>query len=89
VAEDIAIASGGKIKAGFWNSSKDVFNSVTYLCDPAIYRVDSSKCVYYLKKDNRDIALQKAAELGVEMTLVFHDPTWGIWFYEASENLMK
>ena len=88
-AEDIAIASGGKLKAGFWNSSKDVFNSVRYLCDPAVFEADSDKCVYYLKKDNRDIALEKAAELGVEMTLVAEFPSWGIWFYEASENLMQ
>jgi hypothetical protein len=87
--EDIAIASGGKITAGFWNSSKDVFNPVMYLCDPSIYEVESEKCVYYLRKDNRDIALKKAEELGVTMTLVAEYPTWGIWFYEASENLMQ
>ena len=86
--EDIAIASGGKITAGFWNQSKDVFNPVMYLCDPSIYEVEPSQCVYYLRKDNKDIALQKAAERGVTMTLVAEYPKWGIWFYEASENLM-
>ena len=86
--EDIAIASDGAITAGFWNSSKDVFNPVMYLCDPSIYYVDSSKCVYYLRKDNKDIALEKAAERGVTMTLVAEYPQWGIWLYEASENLM-
>ena len=87
-SEDIAIASGGKITAGFWNQSKDVFNPVMYLCDPSIYEAEPSQCVYYLRKDNRDIALQKAAERGVTMTLVAEYPKWGIWFYEASENLM-
>ena len=87
--EDIAIASGGRITAGFWDSSKDVFNPVTYLCDPSVYEVESEKCVYYLRSDNRDIALQKAEEQGVTMTLVAEYPTWGIWFYEASENLMQ
>lgn len=88
-AEDIAIASGGKLTAGFWNSSKDVFNSVLYLCDPSVYEVEPNKCVYYLKKDNRDIALEEAKKRGVEMTLVAEVPTWNIWFYEADENLMK
>ena len=68
--EDIAIASEGRITAGFWNSSKDVFRPVMYLCDPSIYEVDSTKCVYYLRKDNKDIALKKAQERGVTMTLV-------------------
>ncbi len=88
-AEDIAIASGGAITAGFWNSSKDVFNSVLYLCDPSVYEADCSKCVYYLKKDNRDIALTEAKKRGVKMTLIAEFPTWNIWFYEADENLMK
>ncbi len=87
--EDIAIASDGKITAGFWNSSKDVFNSVKYLCDPSIYDTDSRQCVYYLRKDNRDIALEKAQAQGVKMTLIAEYPAWGIWLYEASENLMK
>ena len=51
--EDIAIASGGKITAGFWNrSTKDVFTPVMYLCDPSVYEVDSDQCVYYLRSDN-------------------------------------
>lgn len=86
--EDIAIASEGRITAGFWNSSKDVFRPVMYLCDPSIYGVDPSECVYYLRKDNKDIALKKAADKGVTMTLVAEYPQWGIWLYEASENLM-
>lgn len=86
--EDIAIASDGALTAGFWDSSKDVFNPVTYLCDPAIYEVDASECVYYLRKDNKDIALKKAEARGVTMTLVAEYPQWGIWLYEASENLM-
>lgn len=86
--EDIAIASGGSITAGFWDRSTDVFEPVMYLCDPSIYSVDSSECVYYLRKDNKDIALKKAEEKGVTMTLVAEYPQWGIWLYEASENLM-
>ena len=87
--EDIAIASGGEIIAGFWDSPKDVFNPVTYLCDPSVYEVESEKCVYYLRSDNRNVGLQRAAELGVTMTLVAEYPEWGIWLYEASENLMQ
>ncbi len=87
--EDIAIASGGEITAGFWDRSRDdVFRPVKYLCDPSIYETESSKCVYYLRRDNHDIALAKARERGVTMTLVASYPDWGIWFYEASENLM-
>ena len=86
--EDIAIASGGKITAGFWDRSVAVFEPVTYLCDPSVYTVESEKCVYYLRRDNREIALQKAHERGVTMTLVAAYPEWGIWLYEASENLM-
>ena len=86
--EDIAIASGGKITAGFWDRSKDVFEPVTYLCDPSVYETDASKCVYYLRQDNREIALQEARARGVSMTLVAAYPAWGIWLYEASENLM-
>ena len=44
--------------------------------------------MYYLRKDNKDIALKKAADKGVTMTLVAEYPQWGIWLYEASENLM-
>ena len=86
--EDIAIASDGALTAGFWDSSKDVFNPVMYLCDPAVYEVEASKCVYYLRKDNKDVALRKAEAEGVTMTLVAEYPQWGIWLYEASENLM-
>lgn len=87
--EDIAIVSGGKITAGFWNVYDDVFNPVMYLCDPVVYEEESSKCVYYLKKDNRDIALEQAQKKGVTMTLVVEYPEEEIWLYEASENLMQ
>ena len=66
-----------------------MFNPVLYLCDPSVYEVDPNKCVYYLKKDNRDIALEEAKKRGVERTLVAEVPTWNIWLYEADENLMK
>ena len=86
--EDIAIASGGRITAGFWDGSEDVFVPVEYLCDPSVYTVESEKCVYYLRRDNLEIAIQKAREQGVTMTLVAAYPEWGIWLYEASEKLM-
>ena len=87
--EDIAIASDGRITAGFWNRSKDVFQSVDYLCDPSIYETESDKCAYYLRRDNRDIALQEAKKRGFTMTLIAAYPERGIWLYEASENLMR
>jgi len=87
--EDIAIASGGKLTAGFWDRSTDVFRPVTYLCDPSIYEVESNKCVYYLRKDNLEIALSTAKERGVTMTLVANYSAWGFMIYEASENLME
>ena len=87
--EDVAIASDGKLTAGFWNVSTDVFNPVMYLCDPSVYDVAPDKCVYYLKKKNLDIALKTAAARGVTMTLVAEYPAAGIWIYEASENLMQ
>ena len=86
--EDIAIASGGKITAGFWNRSKDVFSPVMYLCDPSIYETESEKCVYYLRRDNLEIALQEASERGATMTLIAAYPEWGFWLYESSQNLM-
>lgn len=87
--EDIAIASDGRITAGFWNRSKGVFQSVDYLCDPSIYETESDKCAYYLRRDNRDIALQEAKKRGITMTLIAAYPERGIWLYEASENLMR
>ncbi|MBR3894376.1 MAG: hypothetical protein IKJ35_04420 [Clostridia bacterium] len=87
--EGIVIASGGKLTAGFWDRSKeDVFRPVKYLCDPSVYRVESDKCVYYLRSDNREIALETAQRRGVDMKLVAKYPEWGIFLYEASENLM-
>lgn len=87
--EDVAIASNGAITAGFWDRpNEDVFQPVTYLCDPSIYNVDSNECVYYLYSGNKDIALKKAAEAGATMTLVAEYPDEGIWLYEASKNLM-
>ncbi len=87
--EDIAIASNGKITAGFWDGLNDVFRPVEYLCDPAVYETESDKCVYYLLNNNRDIALMLAAVRGAEMTLIAEYPERGIWIYEASENLMQ
>jgi hypothetical protein len=87
--EDIAIASGGKITAGFWDSPKDVFRPVKYLCDPSVYEVESEKCVYYLRKDNLEIALDYARERGVTMKLVANYSAFGFLLYEASENLMQ
>ena len=87
--EDVAIASGGKLTAGFWDRSKeDVFKPVKYLCDPSVYEVESDKCVYYLRRDNLELALRVARVRGVTMTLVAEYPEWGIFLYEASENLM-
>lgn len=87
--ESIAIASGGSIKAAFWDSYKKPFVPVKYLCDPAGFHVDPEKCAYvFFYASEAELAVSKAWEQGVELTLLKHIAAEGVYIYTAEVNLM-
>lgn len=87
--EGIAIYSKGSVKAAFWDSYKTPFVAVKYLCDPDYFAVDPENCAYvFLSYAEADIAVSKAAEQGVELTLLAHIAEEGVYVYTAAVNLM-
>ena len=87
--EKIAVASDGSVKAAFWDSYKKPFVAVKYLCDPAGFDVAPENCAYvFFYASEADIAVSKAAEQGVELTLLAHIAEEGVYIYTADVNLM-
>lgn len=87
---DIAIASGGRLSAGFWEYREDPFFFYKYLCNPDIFRADSSGCVYlFYGEEDAQRGVEKAKTQNVEMTLLRHFPDRDIYLYTAPVNLME
>lgn len=88
LGEDIAIASDCAITVGFWDEA--MFLPVKYLCDPAIYEADSSRCIYALfGEESAALAEQTAADRGVELSLLQYLPESNVYLYTAPVNLMQ
>ena len=88
--EKIAIASFGKLQAGFWNTNEDPFVPAPYLCDPAIYTVRPEEVAYvFYGEDAQEAGRKRAEEKQVEMTLVAYYPRESVYIYTAPVNLME
>ena len=87
--EQIAVASGGEIQAGFWGDPLDVFAKVPYLCNSDVFDADADHVAYLFRSQEEvDVAISKAAEKGVELVPLTEYPGIPIYVYTASENLM-
>lgn len=88
--ENVAVASGGEIKAGFWTEDYDPFIPVKFLCKPEIYTVEAERAVYmFYGKENAEIGVEKAKAQHIEMTLVAQFPDNDIYLYAAPVNLLQ
>ena len=88
--EDIAVASGGNIRSGFWHSQTDPFTPVTHLCNPEIYEADADQVVYlFYGEDEANIGIDKAKDQGLDMQFVAHYPDRDIYLYTAPVNLLE
>ena len=88
LGEDIAIASDFEIAMGFWD--KEFFVPVEYLCDPQIYEVDSSRCVYAMYgSESAELAGEKVKQKGLSWDLLKAFPELRIYLYTSSKNLMQ
>ena len=88
LGEDIAIASDFEITMGFWD--KEFFVPVEYLCDPQIYEVDSSRCVYAMYgSESAELAGEKVKQKGLSWDLLKAFPELRIYLYTSSKNLMQ
>ena len=88
--ETIAIASGGKIKAGFWDGAKKPFQPVNYLCNPVVFDVAPENCAYvFFTKSEAQYAVDAAKQINVDFTLLKHFPEKSVYIYTSTVNLME
>ena len=87
---DVAIASNGKIDAGYWYVEERPFEKVTHLCSMDIYDREAARCVYLFVGDNdAEIGVSVAEAVGIEMKLIRHYPKSNTYLYTAPVNLMQ
>ena len=87
--EQIAVASGGEIRAGFWGYPSAPFVKVPYLCNSDVFDADVDHVAYlFLSQEDVEVAVSKAAEKGVELVPLKDYPEFSIYVYTAPEKLM-
>lgn len=90
LGDEIAIASDFRIKAGFWDSEFDVYNSIKYLCNPAVYDADPSECAYVVRGEEVFAhATEVAQSRGIHIQLLHYFPETNVYVFTADQNLMK
>ena len=85
--EKLAIASGGKIQAGFW---EPLFVGVDYICNPDIFNRNPQQVVYYfdtVSSAEEGVALAKTYQ--IELELIKYYPDTGVSLYCAPINLLQ
>ncbi len=88
--EQLALASGGDIAAGFWDRPSEPFQSMQYLCDPDVFDVDAEKCAYvFLDAHHADLAMAEAANRGAELIMLVEYLEDGWYIGVADVNLME
>lgn len=87
--ERIAVASHGRIRAGFWTNPVDPFTPVSYLCNPEIYEVPAENAAYiFYTQEEKEAGIRKAEQAGIALTAVCEYPEAGISVYTAQVNLL-
>ena len=88
--QDVAIASNGKIRVGYWHEPETTFEKMPYLCNVTIYDEAPERCVYYFKgRQYADIGIEKAEAAGVSLKLIRQYPESDTYLYTAPVNLMQ
>lgn len=89
IGEDIALASGMSINAGFWFVDEP-FSPVKYLCDPSIYETEADKCVYLFRgKPAWEDGEKRAKFLESELILLKYYEEEDIYLCISEEQLMN
>lgn len=89
-ADDVAIASNGEIRVGYWHEPETTFQKMPYLCNVDIYNASPDQCVYFFQgRQYADIGIAKAESVGVSLQLIRQYPESDIYLYTAPINLMQ
>ena len=90
LGEKIAIASDFRIQVGFWNSRRDPYNSVKYICNPDIFDTDFRECAYVVRGEDVFERSKEAAEKrGIEIQLLNYFPALDVFVFDADGNLTR
>lgn len=88
--EKVAIAGNLEINAGFWDREDEPFNPIPYLCKTDTFNATPEKVAYlFYSPEEVDLAIEKAQQAGVTMTLLYEYPEHGMYVYTAPINLME
>jgi len=88
--EDVAIASGCQLQAGFWTWEYTPYEGIGILCDPNIYFEDPEVCVYLFRGMERvKLGTEGAQKRGVELTQLAYFPEGDLYLFSAPVNLMR
>lgn len=85
----IAIASDFRVRVGFWDAADDVFESVEYLCDPAVFNADPADCAYIVSgAQNLAMARNRAEARQAEIFVLEHFPELDLYLFTSGQQLM-
>ena len=85
----IAIASDFRVRVGFWDAADDVFESVEYLCDPAVFNADPTDCAYIVSgAQNLALARDRAEARHAEILVLEHFPELDLYIFTSDQQLM-
>ncbi len=86
----IGIASDFRIRVGFWDAADDVFESVEYLCDPAVFDSDPSACAYIVSgAKNLALARDRAEARQAELHILRYFPELDLYIFTSDHRLME
>ena len=91
ICEKAAVESKGQIKPGYgvFSGGVDSYQICRYLNYQDIYsEEDNARAVYILAPEHRDVMLQRAKEMGAEMTLRYVSEDGAYELYTSSKQLM-
>jgi len=87
--EDVAIASGCRLQAGFWTWEYAPYEKIQTLCDPSIFSESPEHCVYMFRGMERvKFGIEGAQKCGVELTQLAYFPEGDLYLFSAPVNLM-
>lgn len=88
--EKVAIAGNLEINAGFWDRGDEPFHPMPYLCKTDTYNAAPENVAYlFYAPEEVNLAVEKAEQAGVTMTLLYEYPEYGVYIYTAPTNLME
>lgn len=89
-AEDIVIASNGRLNVGFWYEMYDSFDKVEILCNPDVHNEKAEQCAYIFDGESAaSSGISLAASKGITMELLKYYPNSDMYVYTSPVNLMS